>query len=169
MIYLKLDKKPRTIKELLTALFSFPQWGGQTLKSTRTYRNETCSEVECMENKYRSVDNVIEIIQTYFPKTTEKQAIKKLINLTVNYNGRNYFVKFYNCNDIWKPTVALRRLPTEDLSNSNLEHHQTLKKSKYPSIQSVFNIVGLNNQEQIRAHYTQLQEKTNDKTNKMSR
>ncbi len=96
-IYLKLKRKPKTIEELLLSLFS----NGTVAKRTNviTYSDEKCLNIQCIEGKLRSFDEVYDIITTYFPETTLKEIIHNLITLDFKLDEPLY-IKMTNCSTI---------------------------------------------------------------------
>ncbi len=76
-IYLKIDK-PNTIQELLLQLFSCY---GYYNTGAETYFDEACTQIQCESNKWRSFDDIFEIVNTYFPNTEEKEIMHELLIL----------------------------------------------------------------------------------------
>lgn len=46
-----------------------------------TYYNEDCTDVQCQAGRFRSVTELLEIVQTYFPKTTLTDILKIINDL----------------------------------------------------------------------------------------
>lgn len=96
-IYLKIEK-PKTIEELLLQLFTFK---GHYHTGTTTYLDEACTQIQCEENKWRSFDDVYELVNTYFPNTDEKEVMRQLLILPLKKdNGIDLYPYFAFCNKI---------------------------------------------------------------------
>lgn len=157
MIYLKLTKKPRTIKEVITNLLSYEVY--LSLKSCITYHDEEFNKVECFENKYRSIDDIVTIVQTYFPKATEKQIISALFNTVIIKNNIEYYMKVFACNDIKKPTVCFKvKTRRSNFYNDDLNYF-TFGNSKFDSIKQVCAIAGFNSAQELDNHFNKQQTK----------
>jgi hypothetical protein len=81
-IYLKLNKKPETLKELITELFSIPSWS--MVYAVKTYSDEQCTVEQCPEKKRRTITDLRIIANTYFEGTTDKELITELLLLRPN-------------------------------------------------------------------------------------
>lgn len=100
-IYLKLDKKPKTIRQLLLKLFSAEQPGNSHITAVETYYDKECKHVQCTSPRSRSFDDVLDICKTYFPKTNPKIVFKNLILLNPDFkNGEKTQMYFGNCGTI---------------------------------------------------------------------
>jgi hypothetical protein len=60
--------------------------------------------LQCTEGKYRSFDDLIDIVRTYYPDTSEKQLVHELVIL--KHEGSTHKPWFIHCLDIKKPTFA---------------------------------------------------------------
>lgn len=123
-IYLKLDKRPKNVAEILT-LF----WG--IFGSIETYRDKECTKVQCKSNKGRSFDDLYYCCKTYFPNVT----VKKVFHEVVIYNLNDKVFAFLNCSTIMK--VKLGIYFHSQLTNAfyNIYNHDCETK-KYNSIWS---------------------------------
>ncbi len=81
-------KNPNTenLNELLLSLYEYNGY------SSPTYHDEKFIEIQCQGHR-RSFEDLLAIANTYFPKTTEKELLKSLIEIKM---------KFYFCNVIRK-------------------------------------------------------------------
>lgn len=77
MIYLKTKKKFKDIEDLVEYGYKIPNAYG----FKPTFKNKECSIFECHQNAYRSFDGLLEICQTYFPETTDKDLAKLIFKL----------------------------------------------------------------------------------------
>lgn len=89
-IYLKLDKQPDTIKELLLNLFAYGIYCGMT--AVCTYSDEECTIVQCNEGKLRSFDDIFDIVNTYFENTNEEVVMFELLTLDFNLPNPLYIM-----------------------------------------------------------------------------
>lgn len=63
MIYLKLDKEPKSFSEILDVLYI----QGLSTTACPTYLDKECTIEECSSNRRRSFQALFEIARTYFP------------------------------------------------------------------------------------------------------
>ena len=114
-IYIKLDKKPSTIKELITKLFSVKPVYQEVIKSVTSYEviksvtsyfDKECTIIQCNSNKLRSVDEVLEITKTYFPEMEDKEILLELLTTTIIFNNELYYLYGSNCSTINKSVVG---------------------------------------------------------------
>lgn len=117
-IFLKLDKEPDTIEELITELYNYPRTTGTgiyKLLSVETYTDD--GKVDCGRGKYRSIDDIIAIVRTYFPKTPylpvpeDIEIFQVLLNLVITKKDITYYPCLVACPNIYKPTFFLRNKP----------------------------------------------------------
>jgi len=100
MIYIKLKKKPESIKELLTLFFSSELMDDRRL-NVESYSNEECTDIQCDRNKLRSFDDILELVQTYFPSAEPKEVIHDLITLDLKTEtGRELYPHLGDCSTI---------------------------------------------------------------------
>ncbi len=78
-LYVKF-KKPRTIKEFLIEFYKNTDYGCGT--AGVTYFDVECTKIHCSKS-YRSFDDLLELVQTYYPSTTPKRMIYHLITLKI--------------------------------------------------------------------------------------
>lgn len=92
-IYVKFaeEKKPRTIKEFLIKFYSYYKTS-DFAKGYITYSNKECTSLQC-EKTYRSFDDLLELVQTYYPSTTVQKFIKILLTVKIPKKDNNTFYK----------------------------------------------------------------------------
>jgi len=78
MIYTKSDKGSN-FKELLHNCQGKKDKWSFYVKFTTTYRDEECETPQC-GTAYRSLKNLFELCQTYYPNTTKDEVINFLVN-----------------------------------------------------------------------------------------
>lgn len=147
MIYLKFKTPPKTIKAVLRKLFSHKVGQFQPyFKSTITYSDPECTQIECKADKYRSVDDIVDIVHTYFPDATEKEIFNTLIRYRVRYKGRNHRIRLVNCNDIKRPTVFF--YDNEPIVAKPFEARH-LVNSRYKNWKTVCKIAGIKSKKEL--------------------
>lgn len=153
MIYLKLKEKPKTIKDLLIELFNY-NTGGQ-LKSVETYSDKECTQIECDENKYRSIDSIIEICKTYFPRKSIKDIITEILFTKIeNKHGSIYYIYMINCDEIKMPTMCYSKIYADynpSLFDNNIS--KEYEKSKFKSWLNVLNKIGYASYKEFKIRY----------------
>ena len=74
-IYFEIDKKPRTVKELLKKGFSTLDGRFKVTYKDSKYKKKQCHSAR------RSFDDLLNICKTYFPRTKEQRLAKVLFQL----------------------------------------------------------------------------------------
>lgn len=104
-IYLKLDKPPESIEGLLRSLFnSFGD--GNWIKGVATYKEPECINIQCSYNKLRSIDEVIELVKTYFPDAAIKEILFYIIIMIFVRNNKVHYLYVSNCCTIYKSVIG---------------------------------------------------------------
>lgn len=99
MIYVKI-KRQQTLKKFLTLLFSFEK--NHYLLCVETFKDKKYSKTQCEAGRYRCIDEILEIVNTYYPSITIKKLCKVLFNLelkSIKHNG-NYKLYLLHCHNI---------------------------------------------------------------------
>ena len=117
-IYIK-GPKPRTIKSLIKRLYSYKKGYFNIVKSTSTFFDRECIRLECDDAKNRSFDAIFEIVNTYFPNTSEKEVVKELLSTVIVYNKKSYKCNILYCPNISKPVCYFNTYPSYTLSSKN--------------------------------------------------
>ncbi len=146
MIYLKLQRKPKTISELFDRLFSY--WDRNQYKSCQTYKDAEATKVECLGNKYRSVDDIVEIVQTYFPESTEQEIFWELLHFRIQREDSTYVSCLIHCLNISRPTICLTRNSKYPLVIDYFES-SLMTKSKYKDWKTICAMVGIYSEEEL--------------------
>lgn len=131
MLYIKLDKKPKTLKELMIQFFSHKGVFGDR-RGVATFNDPECQEQHTPVGKYRSFDDVLEVAKTYFPTTTKKKLMKVLIDLRfseVSTSGEPLDLRLWiaNCDGIERPTMVYNN----GGGTYRVINDDKMKKSKY--------------------------------------
>jgi hypothetical protein len=115
-LYVKIEKQ-ETIKQFLTLLFSSTFRRGY-LTSLSSYTDSDFLELQCEEGKYRSFDEVFEIITTYYPETTVVELMNELINLKPKCIktgvSKNLYTMF--CGDISRSVMLYNNYASTEVS-----------------------------------------------------
>lgn len=140
-IYLKLDKRPKNVADVLQLLFVRNDSIMGISDSKKTYKDKDCKIEQCRERKYRSMDDIYYLCKTYFPNVTVKKVMHEL--LMFKSGDRYKAIQFYNCNTMKK----LRVIPM-----SYATYAESIGCSKYDSQWSwkeLFSLVGINSQNDL--------------------
>lgn len=116
-IYVKYGRK-KSIKEFLIEFFKSEKRNGY-LTNVTTYKNSECTTVQCDEGKYRSFDEILELVNTYYKNVSAKKLINILYNLEL-INSKGNIKRFYSlyCRDV-KKSVILYAFNYLNLSSDN--------------------------------------------------
>lgn len=145
-IYVNFEAPP-TIGEFLKKFFSINYGIILTQKAVETYHDKECSVVQCYENKYRSFDNMLDIINTYYPDTTPKQLIHELLVADVrDCKGRPLAFHMGSCEDIQRIRICYY---WEHVGESPFE--QSKYKSKW-SWEELLNMLEIYNTNDLKAY-----------------
>jgi hypothetical protein len=148
-IFLKLEKKPKILAEVILALFDC--YCFNHLKGVETYFDEKCLEIQCKAGKYRSFDDIYIIAKTYFPEVTEKDVIHELLIRNFKTSGVNLNPWFTFCGSIHMPTLIYYH----DLNSgdSTFIDNPPSNISKY-TWKSVLELVGITNLKELKEYIT---------------
>lgn len=99
-IYIE-GEKPKTVRELLKRLFSHLYINGLAYKSAGTFYDSKCTRIQCYANKFRSFEDVLALVNTYFPTVSYKTLMKILLTLDIKApTGEICQLYMYNCSQI---------------------------------------------------------------------
>lgn len=156
-IYLKTDKKPKTIKDILVALFIKDENGNRKEYpllgySNPTYHDEKYTQLQSGNRKLRSIDDLIIIVRTYLNiKRSDLFIIKKILTSPIRINDKKYFPYIYNCTEISKPTLMFYE---KIIGNNLYNHHCT--NSKYKNWQEIISMMGFKSHTEYKNHVLNL-------------
>ncbi len=105
-IYVKFERQ-RTVKQFLTLLYSHYNNSGY-VTAVETYCNKECTLLQCVKNKYRSIDEVLELVKTYYPSFTLKKLAKLLHSIVIingNHTKKEFYFNSLYCNKVEKTTT----------------------------------------------------------------
>lgn len=94
-IYTKFGKKD-SIQEFIFNLFSYRD--GYCLFSVETYYDEECKIQQCRRNTYRSIDDLYEILNTYYTINYE-ELLHYLLMTRISINDNIKYPNFIFCED----------------------------------------------------------------------
>ncbi len=143
---------PATLKEFLTLFFSYDN--GYQCKSVKTYYDEACVDLQCEENKYRSFDDLFDIVNTYYD-VSEKELVQELIDLIIIKNDTKHYVYFSNCSDIKRITVFYYNRLNHRLYEPGEYSNQY--NSKYHWFE-LLTMIGINNKDEYLTYLDKLKQ-----------
>lgn len=106
-IYVNFEKT-ETLKEFLKKLFSFFSVGLGAITTDRTYLDKELTVIQCYANRRRSFDDLLEIVNTYFPEVTPKELIHELI-VFVPENYQDFEPRLGDCSGIERIRITYHR------------------------------------------------------------
>lgn len=83
----------------------FSKKGCECYKSCNTYYDKECKELQCENGKYRSFDEFLICVNTYFPEVTYLELFDKLLTINFVKENKRYIFYMVNCTDIDKSTI----------------------------------------------------------------
>lgn len=101
-IYTRFGKQP-TLRGFIKKLFNCKSYACST--SVETFYDIECMKLQCTEGKYRSIDDLYIIFNTYYPGIEMKTLINALVTTSMkdlNGNDLNFYI--VSCGDIDKTT-----------------------------------------------------------------
>lgn len=115
-------KRQRYLKDFLTLLYSSPI--NCYLTCVESFKDELYTIQQCQARKYRSIDEILEIVNTYYPSITMKKLAKVLHSMVITKDNKKYKLYSLYCNKVGKTTTLFTVL--------NCNHANTTKgTSKY--------------------------------------
>lgn len=140
-------KKPNTIDKLLKLIYSkkFPP---STLYSVNTYYDKDCKQLQCNKG-WRSFDDLYCIVKTYFPSTTEKILMTRLLKYRHSVNNTIYKMHFGHCDG----AGILRVMPyyIQPAVNYYCITNQKMKNSNYTWVQ-LFGLLNLHDSDDVKKY-----------------
>jgi len=97
-------KRQRYLKDFLTLLYSHFNENGY-ITCIASFKDELCTIKQCQADKYRSIDEILEIVNTYYPSITFKKLAKVLYSLNIVKNNKNYYFYSLYCSKVDKTTT----------------------------------------------------------------
>lgn len=98
--------------------------------------------LQCSRNKYRSYDDIYEIIKTYFPDITDEILIKKLLLLNYDKINSKCNLGFHHCSDIDRIRVFCNI--NGDNKNTYMTMISSKKLSSKYSWEELLNMININ-------------------------
>lgn len=124
-IYVKF-KRQRTLKEFLTLLFSYPS--SNYLRNVTTYHDEECTKIQCEAGRNRSIDDVLEIVNTYYPDVQIEELCQVLFNLKIEHNNTEYTLHGLRCSTINRSVLLFTMLRCDYSSNFKSDSKWTIRE-----------------------------------------
>ena len=101
-IYVKFaeENKPKTVREFLNKFFSSHK--ENYIRNVETYSDKECTILQCKADKYRSFDDIFELVKTYYPIVSIGTIFKILLTLKPEHNQSTYNLFMMSCSGIKK-------------------------------------------------------------------
>jgi hypothetical protein len=93
LIYLDLQSPPTSILDVIIKLHS-----GEGNSSVRTYSDKECTIRQCYGGAWRSYEDTLNIVRTYFPEATEEQVTHAIIDSESHLKESHLIL--YSCDEI---------------------------------------------------------------------
>ena len=147
-IYVKFaeESKPKTVREFLNKFFS--SYKEQYLRNVETYLDKECTVLQCKANKYRSFDDIFELVKTYYPTVSIGTIFKILLTLKPKHNDIVYNLFMMSCKDIKKINCLYVKFQGDSVKNYKEIISNTTYDSNY-KYEELFNMIGVKNQEDL--------------------
>lgn len=145
-IYIQNGDKAKTLQELFLIFYC----NGNLLlegRSAISYNESSCRSYQCHANKFRSLQDLLSIANTYFPDATFKEIIYTLITLPLKDSlSNNYYIRIRSCPDVSGINLFYKKYLTPD----QLRFKWEVFKSKYNWKEIFTNLFGIDNPEDLR-------------------
>ena len=147
-IYVKFaeESKPKTVREFLNKFFS--SYKEQYLRNVETYLDKECTVLQCKANKYRSFDDIFELVKTYYPTVSIGTIFKILLTLKPKHNDIVYNLFMMSCSGIKKINCLYVKFQGNNVKNYKEIISNTTYDSNY-KYEELFNMIGVKNQEDL--------------------
>jgi hypothetical protein len=142
---------PDTIDDVLPLLYSSNYNGAVATY----YKNSHSTLLQCVQNKYRSFDDIYYLFKAYFPETTHKDVLVKLLLYTVtksSIKNSNLPVQFAACSTM----ARIRFVPGQSSCSVESFYNQYKNCSQYNSFKSwteLFEEMGIKTALDLRKFY----------------
>lgn len=114
-IYVNFDR-PDTIKEFIIKFYTNEEkifvstYDNVIINGHKTYVDKKCTEIQCDDRRRRSLTDLIELIQTYFPEATEKDIIHEFLISEYFLNIKEEYYPYLSfCTTIMRSTFFFYR------------------------------------------------------------
>ena len=147
-IYVKFaeESKPKTVRKFLHKFFS--SYKEQYLRNVKTYSNKECTILQCDSDKYRSFDDIFELVKTYYPTVSIGTIFKILLTLKPEHNQSTYNLFMMSCSGIKKINCLYVKFKGDKVKNYSDIIQNTSYDSNY-TYKELFDMIGVKNQEDL--------------------
>ena len=147
-IYVKFaeENKPKTVREFLHKFFS--SYKEQYLRNVKTYSDKECTILQCNSDKYRSFDDIFELVKTYYPTVSIGTIFKILLTLKPEHNQSTYNLFMMSCSDIKKINCLYVKFKGDKVTNYSDIIQNVSYDSNY-TYKELFDMIGVKNQEDL--------------------
>lgn len=144
-IYVKFaeENKPKTVREFLHKFFS--SYKDQYLRNVKTYLDKECTILQCNSDKYRSFDDIFELVKTYYPTVSIGTIFKILLTLKPKHGGTVYNLYMMSCSGIQKINCLYVKMKNNNVKDYVYTISQPSYNSNY-TYKELFNMIGVKNQ-----------------------
>ena len=134
-LYIKIAKPLESSKDIIPDLFTHDISIG--FRGAITYFNEELTEIHCLADAYRSIDDVITVHVTYYPEITIEEIAFNVFSSVLEDNGPQFGL----CDTIGKPTMYYGKYSFGCIGTEYLDH----QKDAMMSWNQLAKKVGINN------------------------
>lgn len=136
---------PETIPEFLAKFFSCTHMNDRRT-NVETFSDEACTTLQCSAGRFRSFDDVLILVNTYYPETSPKDLMHILLSLDLKTKaGRQLYLHMGDCSTIQRIRMLFyHERPTNVFMSSKLQ-------SKY-SWQELLAMLGITNNGELIAY-----------------
>ncbi len=144
--------RPRTAKEFLKRFY----YNGNRpfLQASATYQDKACKNFQCSKEKFRSFDDLLMLITTYYPSYNAKKLMRLL--LTIDYGYKEKFIPYFgSCAGMER----IRYLPYTSIhadKSDIISYNAAIKNKQYDSKYSwkdLFTMLNIHNNEDLDKYY----------------
>ena len=147
-IYVKFaeESKPKTVREFLNKFFSSCKEG--YIRNVETYLDKECTVLQCKADKYRSFDDIFELVKTYYPTVSIGTIFRILLTLKPKHDDIVYNLFMMSCSGIKKINCLYVKFKGDKVKNYKDIIQNTSYDSNY-TYKELFDMIGVKNQEDL--------------------
>lgn len=131
--------RQKTLREFLIKLFSSESSNYRL--NVETYHDEECKSLQCQRNKYRSFDDILDCVNTYYKNITPKCLIHTLLTLNIkNDKGQICCLHIGICSGIKRIRMLYYPYPLENTYSSEIPCEKYNSKYSWIDLLEMLNI-----------------------------
>lgn len=140
------EKKPRTVREFLKKFYHLSD--GWCLKGYTTYSDSECKRSQS-SHSYRSFDDLLILVKTYYPSITDKKLIHYLLTTDFKLSEN---IKAYPHLGVCSGMGKIRFIPYKELNVSyDLDIRKRMLNSKN-TWNELLKLIGIKNEYQFKEY-----------------